>query len=266
MILFSVRVFIRSPLCWLCLLFAVVPTLAQKSGPAPTIVKDIAAPRLELSSPSIVIGFVGGFVAHDNLHHAEAQLAATLRKAYSSGVYVEAYENHRANRAYKKILQLLDANHDGTLSAQEKKNARIIFYGHSWGASEAVHMARLLGTEGIPVLLTVQVDSVAKHGQNDALIPANVAQAVNFYQPHGWVRGQSKIRAADPAHTQIVGNFRFDYAKDPIRCVQYPWWDNIFVKAHTEIECDPKVWSQVEQLIRAQLPPLSSVASLPAAN
>ena len=32
--------------------------------------------------PVIVIGFVGGFIKHDNIVHSEVQLAARLRKAY----------------------------------------------------------------------------------------------------------------------------------------------------------------------------------------
>lgn len=37
----------------------------------------------------------------------------------------------------------------------------------------------------MPVALTVQVDSIKKHGKDDSVIPANVAEAVNFYQPGG---------------------------------------------------------------------------------
>ena len=51
-----------------------------------------------------------------------------------------------------------------------------------------------------------------------AFIPANVAQAANFYQTNGCVHGQPKIHAADPAHTHIIGNFRFDYALSEYDC------------------------------------------------
>jgi hypothetical protein len=105
------------------------------------------------------------------------------------------------------------------------------------------------------VLLTIQVDSVAKIGQNDTVIPANVAQAVNFYQTKGLLHGRPEIRAADPARTEIIGNFRFEYRTNPLACAEYPWFDRVFVKSHTEIECDPIVWTQVEDLIRLQLPP-----------
>jgi pimeloyl-ACP methyl ester carboxylesterase len=183
------------------------------------------------------------------------QLAARLRKDFPAGVDVDTFESYHGESAVKKIRNVLDTNHDGSLTASEKQAARIILYGHSWGASEAIYVARELGKEGIPVLLTVQVDSVAKRYQNDAVIPANVAHAVNFYQPDGFVHGQAAIRAADPSRTKILGNFRFDYKTSPYRCTEYPWYDRIFVKAHTQIECDPKVWDQAETLIRSELHP-----------
>lgn len=204
--------------------------------------------------PVLVIGFVGGFIRHDDPVHSEVQLAERLRKAYPSGVDVETFESYHGENARKKILSLLDTNHNGILTAAEKQNARIILYGHSWGASEAITVARELEKDGIPILLTIQVDSVSKLRQNDEVIPANVAQAANFYETNGFVHGQTAIRAADPARTKIIGNFRFDYKAIPYTCNEYPWYDRIFVKPHTQIECDPNVWKRVEDLIRADLP------------
>jgi len=187
--------------------------------------------------------------------HSAVQVAAHLRQDYPAGVYVEVLENHLREKAHAKIVRFVDTDRNGTLSVEEKRNARIILYGHSWGASEAVTLARELGREGIPVLLTVQVDSISKPGENDKVIPANVAEAANFYQLDGFLHGQPQIRAADPARTHIIGNFRFDYRANPIECKQYPWYDRLFMKSHTEIECDPKVWTQVESLIRSRLSP-----------
>ena len=203
--------------------------------------------------PVIVIGFVGGFVKHDNIVHSGVQLAAHLREPDSSDVYVEVFENRRRENAYRKILNILDVNHDEKLSDGEKQNARIIIYGISWGASETVALARELERENIPVLLTIQVDSVAKIRQNDAVIPANVREAVNFYQPNGVLHGRKEIHAADGTRTHILGNFRFEYKSRSIRCDNYPWYDRFFAKYHTEIECDPAVWNQVESLIRSKL-------------
>jgi hypothetical protein len=205
--------------------------------------------------PAIVIGFVGGFVKHNASAHSTVQVVDHLRNEHPAGVYVEAFENHRRQDAYREILRRLDSNKDGTLSTDEKRNARIIIFGHSWGASETVTLARKLEKDGIPVLLTIQVDSVSKIGQNDSVIPANVGQAVNFYQPDGIIHGRPQIRAADPGRTEIVGNFRFDYKTNPISCEGYPWFDRVLVKAHTEIECDPRVWDQVESLIYSKLAP-----------
>jgi hypothetical protein len=203
--------------------------------------------------PAMIIGFVGGFIAHDNPVHSEVQLAARLRKELQVGVNVETYESYRGGKARQAILKLLDTNHDGTLTMQEKQNARIILYGHSWGGAEAIYLARALEKDGIPVLLTVQVDSIAAPGRDDLTIPANVAQAANFYQPHGILQGHHDIRAANPSRTRIIGNFKFDYEKSALTCSEYPWYDRILVKPHTQIECDPAIWNQVDSLIRTNL-------------
>ena len=206
------------------------------------------------AAPSvIVIGFVGGFVRHNDKVHEEVQLADRLRGDYTSGVSVQLFENHRGEDAHQSVLHLLDGNRDGSLTREEKQNARIIIFGHSWGASETVELARKLAKDGIPVVLTIQVDSVGKFGENDSLIPSNVSQAVNFYQIDGFLHGKSLIRAADPSHTRILGNFRSDYKSKPFSCGQYPWYDRAFMKPHIQIECDPAVWKQVESLIRSNL-------------
>jgi hypothetical protein len=241
-----IRTSIRS--VWLVLCLIAATTYGDSPSP-------VSAPDAVTTAPVIVIGFAGGFVSRDDLVHGPVQLAAHLRHDCPPGVHVELLENRHRETAHAEIIRFVDIDRDGTLSAEEKRNARIILYGHSWGASEAVTLARELGREGIPVLLTVQVDSVPKPGENDKDIPANVAEAANFYEVDGWLHGRPQIRAADPTRTHIIGNFRIDYKANPIRCDQYPWWDRFFTKAHTEMECDPKVWSQVESLIQSRLPP-----------
>jgi len=202
----------------------------------------------------IVIGFVGGFIRHDNRVHGGVQIADRLRKACPSVVHVEVFENHRGEQAHRQILKLLDKDHHGAPSPEEKKNARIIIYGHSWGGSETVSLARTLERDGIPVLLTIQVDSVWKGGTSGAEIPANVRQAANFYQSNGLLHGLRKIHAADPSRTQIIGNFQFDYRAHPVSCDGYPWFARVLEKPHIEIECDPNVQSRIESLIRSKLP------------
>ena len=232
--------------------------------PAPILVVSILSSNPLTARPSgaelarsplptvIVIGFVGGFVRHNNTIHQEVQVATRLRKDYPR-VDVRIFANHLARKAHEEILRSLDADHNGTLSAREKLDARIVLYGHSWGASEAVTMARTLQKDGVPVMLTIQVDSITKPGEEDRYIPANVAQAINFYQRAGLFHGQRRILAVDPARTQILGNVQLDYSNRQINCDGYPWYARIFMRPHIEIESDPGLWNRVESLIRSKL-------------
>src|SRR5208337_4834571 len=57
------------------------------------------------SSPSvIVIGFVGGYVRHDDPVHTEVQLAGRLREEYASALSVQTFENHRGEDAHHAVL------------------------------------------------------------------------------------------------------------------------------------------------------------------
>jgi hypothetical protein len=60
----------------------------------------------------------------------------------------------------------------------EKKSSRIVIYGHSWGASETVTLSRELAIDGIPVLLTIQVDSGPKRGRNEGAGPGGNADSL----------------------------------------------------------------------------------------
>ena len=96
-------------------------------------------------------------------------------------------------------------------------NSRIIVYGQSFGGAPAVKLDRELDALGIPVALSLHIDSV---GANDRLIPANVEAAVNFYEREGFpIRGHSLTAA--------------------------------FFGTHLKMEDDPAVWvwSEVEKYI-----------------
>ena len=204
-----------------------------------------------LSTPRyIVVGFVGGFVRRDNPNQGPVKLAAKARLDLPKNSYIHVFENRHRKAAYKTILRLLDRDHDGSLSSEEKSQAHIILFGHSWGASAVVLLARQLDELNIPVLLTVQVDSVAKPWQHDGVIPDNVGAAVNFYQPHGFIHGRSTIEAADASKTEILGNYRFDYHATPVKCQGKSWFDRTFTRDHVQSDCDPRIWSQVENLVR----------------
>jgi pimeloyl-ACP methyl ester carboxylesterase len=201
----------------------------------------------------IVIGFVGGFVRHDDIRHPEVEFAGLLCERYPSVVHAEVFSNHDGKKAVRRVLQLLDTNRDGVLTAGEKEHASVIIYGHSWGGSQAVTLARQLGQQGVPVLLTIQVDSVHKPGHDDVVIPPNVRSAINFYQTRGLIHGRSSIRAADRSRTNIMGNFQMTYQDRHINCDNYPWIARHLNKPHHEIENDPMVWEQIAFMIDNEL-------------
>lgn len=225
--------------------------LILSSGSARAQVRTAIA--TEPSPPTLVIGFMGGFVHSDDLRHSEAQLAQRLEQSYGDRVAIEVFENRQRAQAHEAIIDWLSRSGDAGVTAVGPQ-PQIVLFGHSWGASAVIYLCRELEREGIRVSLTVQVDSVRKHGEDDSLIPANVAEAANFYQPNGILHGQSMIRAADPSHTTILGNYRFAYHHEPAACHAYPWYDRLLFKGHTAIECDPHVWSRVEAIIENRLP------------
>jgi hypothetical protein len=77
---------------------------------------------------------------------------------------------------------------------------------------------------------------------------------VNFYQPHGLLHGQPQIMAADPSRTQILGNYRFDYRQTPVNCGGGSWFDHL-TPSHAQSECDPHIWSLIDDLVRQRLEP-----------
>jgi len=214
----------------------------------------VPAPSTGAVSPTLIVGFVGGFVHKDDLRHSEVLMARQLQASYGKQVEVRIFENRQRGKARQWILDWLNESKNLTTS-DNRKTGQIILFGHSWGASAVVYLARELQRAGVPVLLTIQVDSIKKHGEDDETIPENVAEAANFYQPNGILHGLSRIRTADPSRTRILGNWRFQYKKEPAECRAYPWHDRFFFKGHTAIECDPRVWSQVQALIEKRLPP-----------
>jgi hypothetical protein len=218
-----------------------LPSAAAASTPSPAFRK------------LIVVGFMGGSVRADNFVHREASMAKDLEQRYPQALHARVFANRHGNAALAFVLQLLDKDENGCLSNREKDAARIVIYGHSWGASETVTLARRLNHLDIPVLLTIQVDSVQKLNQHDGRIPPNVREAVNFYQSEGLLHGRSLIEAVDPQRTTILGNFESAYKDNPVSCAGYPWFARAFMRPHIEIENDPRVWNRIEALIQAKL-------------
>lgn len=235
------------------LLLAILAITATAVPRIAFALEDSSSLPAPAGAQNIAVGFVGGFVSHENPHHGVVQIARRIRETSPPGTYVRVFENRHRRQAYSLILHLIDTDRDGSLSSEEKSRAHIVLFGQSWGASAAVMLARELRRKGVPVLLTVQVDSVAKIWQNDSIIPDNVDEAINFYQPHGLIHGRRHISAADPAKTEILGNYLVDYRKNPVQCPSAPWFERLITPSHMQSECDPRIWSQIETLVRQRL-------------
>jgi hypothetical protein len=202
---------------------------------------------------AIILGFVGGFVKRDDVKHPEVLFAKYLRSRYGSAVHAEVFGNHEEKKAVEDTILFLDTDKDGFVATAEKEQVKIILYGHSWGASQALTFARDLQRRGIPVSLTIQIDSVKKFGHDGRTVPANVAKAVNFYQRKGLTRGQPLIVAIDAGRTTILGNFHMKYEDHQINCDNYGWLSRVFNKPHHQIENDPQIWDQITSLIDSEL-------------
>jgi hypothetical protein len=194
----------------------------------------------------LVIGFMGGRSSSDNDHVGVGRMAIKLRGRDIKNAHIVTVENVHRDLALKLVNKAFDRNQDGKLSPVEAGSARVILYGQSWGGAAVVKFARQLKEIDVPVLLSIQIDSV---GVGDGEIPPNVRRAANFYQHNGKiVHGESEIRAADPMHTTILFNEHRDYSNREIK-VQKPWWKTLLRKDHVKMDNDPEVWNQVEDLI-----------------
>lgn len=202
---------------------------------------------------TLVIGFLGGRDSWNDERRSVRKLALALRARNLPGVYVETFENTKRDVALRFVRQAFDHNRNGRLEESERASARLVIYGQSFGGAATVKFARQLDQLGVPVLLTVQIDSV---GLGDGVIPPNVQRAANLYQEDGWlIRGERPIRAADPARTQIIGNIPFDYSDKHIDISHVPFWKKAFRSDHTRMEHDPAVWAKVEALLLEAIQP-----------
>jgi hypothetical protein len=201
---------------------------------------DIRTPLPVPDGSCVVVGFLGGRDRWDDETKGVRQLAQKLSES-ASNVHAETFENRRRDVALEFVER----------ARRERREIRLVVYGQSFGGASVVKLARALRTRDIAVDLTVQVDSV---GRGDGRIPPNVRYAANFYQDDGWfLEGEHPVEAEDPSRTVVLGNLRFDYDSPPgkdISLADVPWYKLVFRIAHARMDRDPRVWSEVERLVR----------------
>jgi hypothetical protein len=194
---------------------------------------------------TLVVGFLGGFERWNDEHRGVRRLVLRLRER--PAVYAESASHRRRRTALKFIRRALDTNHNGRLDQDERDAARVVLFGQSWGGGAAILAARSLNKLGVPVLLTVQVDSV---GLRDNLIPPNVSAAVNFFQHDPLtVHGERNIRPVDPSRTRILGNFQATYLFRRVNGDGASWLRHKLGGSHAKMELDPATWDLVDRYI-----------------
>jgi hypothetical protein len=232
--------FVPNSAAIVALLIGTLPATGQR-------VSDLTTRTPLPEGDTLVVGFLGGWERWDDSDRGVRKLALRLRAKGIAGLHVETLGNRRRRVAVDLVKKALDADGDGSLDSHERVAHRIIAYGQSFGGAAAVKFARDLDQLGIPVELTVQVDSV---GLRDNMIPPNVNKAANLYQSHRFtVRGEDRISAADPQRTEIIENTRFDYSHADPAVQPAGWLRRCFGGAHARMDADPAVWSRVEALI-----------------
>lgn len=155
---------------------------------------------------TIVIGFVGGIRSPEDLSQGVVQIGNRLKSLNQSGLQVGVYSHWKWRSAYQEIYKFIDQDWNEKISPEEIRHApKIIIYGHSLGGWAVVKLSRKLDKLGIPIELTVQLDSV---GPGDGVVPGNVKTAANYYQRTiPILRGEKQISAADENKTNVAGNF-----------------------------------------------------------
>lgn len=224
------------------LLLATLATPAARAG-HPLRRGDIRTPAPLPRGSLLVIGFLGAWEEWDNPKRSVRKLALSLRERHLPGVYVETAGNHDRSTVLRFIRE--------AAGRRAPSEVQIICYGQSFGGAACVKLARDLNKAGIPVRLTVQIDSV---GRNDDWIPPNVSRALNLYQRDpGPVQGEPEIKAVDPSRTAILGNFRYFYFFRNVDMSDYPPLARRMGLSHWKMDNDPIVWKQVETAILAEI-------------
>ncbi len=209
--------------------------------------QDFTVPTPLREGDLLIVGFMGGRESWNNDKRGVRKLAVKLRTMNLPGVHVETVEIRNRPLAIELIRKAFDYNRDGHLDARERGSARVVIYGQSFGGAAVVKLARQLKKIEVPVLLTVQVDSV---GRSDKVIPSNVVRAANLFQRDGLIiKGEGQIRSEDPSKTTIIGNFKFAYGGKKIDLSEVSWLKRLFQAAHTKMDHDPEVWALVEKII-----------------
>jgi hypothetical protein len=243
----------EAPLLFLVILAALLVLQTGCAGFRGKQHNNFSTPTPLGKDQTLVLGFLGGIERWDDESRGVRQVAIKLEAMNLPRVHVETFENRERDLAIKFIQNALDYNQNGLLEDWERESSRLILYGHSLGGAAVVKVANDLKKMGVPVLLTVQIDSVGLL-YDDHIIPSNVKHAANLFQNDGWIlHGEDKIEPERPDRTRVIANIKFDYQDKNVDMSNSSWERRLFSIPHIKMEADPEVWATVEKMILSEV-------------
>ena len=213
--------------------------------------KDFTAPTPFVSGSTLILGLLDHGDRDSELNRPAVQLAERLRALALPGVYIELAERSRRGEALKFIEAATGRDSKRRCTAEGCRDVRLMIYGRGDGAAAVVKLARELKERELPVALAELVDYT---GENEAVIPPNVAKAANLYQSFvPSLRVPARIRAEDPQKTVILANQRFSAGGHWVDLSENTSGGPARPARHTAEDTDPIVWNRVEDYILAEL-------------
>jgi hypothetical protein len=153
----------------------------------------------------VVVGYTGGLETPNTSASGVVWIRNRLRNLDYPDLCVHTFSAYNWSHAYHWVRSQFGAENDGELTpAVIDRGPKVIVYGHSFGGWATLWLARRLKKAGIPVELTVQVDSI---GITDKTVPANVRESANFFERNTPIlHARGTIHAQDPSCTNILEN------------------------------------------------------------
>jgi len=152
----------------------------------------------------VYLGIVGGTEPSNNSHSGVVQIRDVLRGPTFPDVCAKSFSPYFWTSGFHWVLTHFPS-HPGPLTKDElEKTPKIILVGHSLGGWAVLSVARNLNRKGIPVELSVQIDSV---GITDHTVPRNVKAAAIFHANDAMFLLTTKtIKLEDPSRSKLDEN------------------------------------------------------------
>lgn len=160
--------------------------------------------KREASCKIVYLGVVGALELANNSRSGVVQIREALSQPAYPDVCARTFSPYVWRSGLRYVLRHFPS-HPGLLTQQELERApKVILVGHSMGGWAIVSVARQLKSKGIPVELSIQVDSV---GITDQTLPNNVKAAAIFHARDILMFMTTKtLKAEEPAQTKLIAN------------------------------------------------------------